>query len=47
MTESYAEKYGLTPNDINQVNMEYASAYQHLQQAKVMQWRQIHHILTS
>ena len=28
MTESYAEKYGLTPNDINQVNMEYASAYQ-------------------
>ncbi|MDO5405906.1 MAG: ABC transporter substrate-binding protein [Eubacteriales bacterium] len=28
MTESYAEKYGLTPSDINQVNMEYASAYQ-------------------
>ena len=28
MTESYAEKFGLTPNDINQVNMEYAPAYQ-------------------
>lgn len=28
MTESYAEKYGLMPSDINQVNMEYASAYQ-------------------
>ncbi|MCI8333073.1 MAG: ABC transporter substrate-binding protein [Lachnospiraceae bacterium] len=28
MTESYAEKCGLTPADINQVNMEYASAYQ-------------------
>lgn len=28
MTESYAGKYGLTPTDINQVNMEYASAYQ-------------------
>lgn len=28
MTESYAEKFGLTPSDLNQVNMEYASAYQ-------------------
>ena len=28
MTESYAAKYGLTPDQINQVNMEYASAYQ-------------------
>lgn len=28
MTESYAEHYGLTPSDINQVNMEYGSAYQ-------------------
>lgn len=28
MTESYAGKYGLSPSDINQVNMEYASAYQ-------------------
>lgn len=28
MTESYAEKFGLEPADINQVNMEFASAYQ-------------------
>lgn len=28
MTESYAEKYGLAPSDINQVNMEYGPAYQ-------------------
>lgn len=28
MNESYAGKYGLSPSDINQVNMEYASAYQ-------------------
>lgn len=28
MTESYAAKFGLEPYDINQVNMEYASAYQ-------------------
>lgn len=28
MTESYAEKFGLSPEDISQVNMEYASAYQ-------------------
>ena len=28
MNESYAAKYGLSPSDINQVNMEYASAYQ-------------------
>ena len=28
MTESYAAAFGLTPSDINQVNMEYASAYQ-------------------
>lgn len=28
MTESYAAAFGLTPGDINQVNMEYASAYQ-------------------
>ena len=31
MTESYAEKFGLTPNDINQVNMEWASAFQAFQ----------------
>lgn len=28
MTESYAAQLGLTPSDLNQVNMEYASAYQ-------------------
>lgn len=28
MTESYASHLGLAPSDINQVNMEYASAYQ-------------------
>lgn len=28
MTESYAAQLGLSPADINQVNMEYASAYQ-------------------
>lgn len=28
MTETYAGKFGLSPDDINQVNMEYASAYQ-------------------
>lgn len=28
MTESYAAAFGLTPGDIHQVNMEYASAYQ-------------------
>lgn len=28
MTESYAAKFGLTPTDLNQVNMEYAPAYQ-------------------
>lgn len=28
MTESYAEKFGLEPADMNQVNMEFASAYQ-------------------
>lgn len=28
MTESYAGKFGLAPDDISQVNMEYASAYQ-------------------
>ncbi len=28
MTESYAAAFGLTPTDINQVNMEFASAYQ-------------------
>lgn len=28
MTESYAGKYGLSPSDINQVNMEYGPAYQ-------------------
>lgn len=31
MTESYAEKFGLTPNDIKQVNMEWASAFQAFQ----------------
>lgn len=28
MTESYAENFGLVPSDLNQVNMEFASAYQ-------------------
>ncbi len=28
MTETYAAKFGLTPSDLNQVNMEYAPAYQ-------------------
>lgn len=28
MTESYAESFGLSPADLEQVNMEYASAYQ-------------------
>lgn len=31
MTETYAEKFGLTPNDIKQVNMEWASAFQAFQ----------------
>lgn len=31
MAECYADKFGLTPNDINQVNMEFASAYQAFQ----------------
>lgn len=28
MTEAYAANYGLTPDDINEVNMDYAAAYQ-------------------
>ena len=31
MTECYAAKFGLTPSDVEQVNMEYASAFQAFQ----------------
>lgn len=31
MTECYAAKFGLTPDDVEQVNMEYASAFQAFQ----------------
>lgn len=31
MTECYAEKFGLAPTDVEQVNMEYASAFQAFQ----------------